>query len=73
MEMILFTVVGIVLYVVSDRILNLIEIRRGERLPNRSVVFFFIFLSLAVVSFGLIRGLYPHSDDHSTTVEQPRE
>jgi hypothetical protein len=73
MEMILFTVVAIGLYLVSDYILNLIEIRRGERLPNRSVVFFVIFLSLALVSFGLIRSFYPHPDDHPPSMEHPRQ
>lgn len=55
MDMILFMVVGVVLYLASDRLLNAIEMRHGERLPNRSVVFFFIFLALALGSFSLIQ------------------
>ena len=40
MEMILFTVVAIILYVVSDWILNQIEIKQGARFENRSLIFF---------------------------------
>jgi len=51
---ILYTVAGLVLYFLSDWILNQIEVRRGERFENRSVVFFVIILALAVVVFSLI-------------------
>ncbi len=54
-EMILYTLVALLLYVVSDWILNQIEIRRGERLVNRSVFFFFIILTLSLLSFSLIQ------------------
>ncbi|MDZ7751019.1 MAG: hypothetical protein U5S82_05005 [Gammaproteobacteria bacterium] len=57
MEMILFMAVGVALYLAADRLLNAIEVRHGERLPNRSVVFFFIFLALAFGSFSLIQAL----------------
>jgi len=55
MEMIYFTIAAIALYVVSDWILNQIEIKRGERLPNRSVVFFFIIITLSVITFTAIQ------------------
>ncbi len=51
---ILYTVAGLVLYFLSDWILNQIEVRRGQRFENRSVVFFVIILALAVVVFSLI-------------------
>ena len=51
---ILYTVAGVVLYFLSDWILNQIEVRRGQRFENRSVVFFVIILALAVVVFSLI-------------------
>ena len=57
MEILLFTIVGIALYLGSDWILNRIEIMRGERLPNRSLIFFAIIFVLAVVSFQLIQYL----------------
>ena len=51
---ILYTVAGLVLYFLSDWILNQVEIRRGQRFENRSVVFFVIILTLAAVVFSLI-------------------
>ena len=54
MEMVYFALVAIALYVVSDRIVNLIERRRGERLEHRSILFFVIIFVLAMLSFNLI-------------------
>ena len=59
MDIILFTVVGIALYFVSDWIVQRIEIMRGAPLPNRTIVFFAIILVLALVSFQLIQILLP--------------
>jgi len=50
----LYTAAGLILYFLSDWILNQIEVRRGQRFANRSVVFFVIILMLAVVVFNLI-------------------
>ncbi len=50
----LYTAAGLILYFLSDWILNQIEVRRGQRFANRSVVFFVIILTLAVVVFNLI-------------------
>jgi len=55
MEIILFTAVAAVLYLVSDRLLLLLESRAGRRFEYRSLVFFAILLALAVVAFGTIR------------------
>ncbi len=55
LEIISYTLAGIILYAVSDSILNQIEIMRGERLAHRDVVFFFIILVLATATFGLFR------------------
>jgi len=55
MEMFYYTVAAIFLYVVSDWILNQIEIRRGERFENRSLLFFAIILVLSVLLFNLIK------------------
>ena len=57
MQYVYFTIVAVVLYVAADKILERIEIKRGERLPNRSLIFFAILLPLAFLSFKLIEYL----------------
>ena len=69
MEMIYFTLVAVVLYVVSDKILNQIELQRGERLANRSVVFFLIITILAVITFTVIQQFVDIPED-STVKEE---
>ena len=56
-ELILFTLNAIVIYLVSDWLVRLIEKRRGEVLKQRQVVFFVIFLALALVTFRLLKML----------------
>lgn len=56
-ELILFTLNAIVIYLVADRLVRLIEQRRGAVLKQRQVVFFVIFLALALVSFRLMQML----------------
>jgi len=55
MEVLLFTLVAIVIYAVSDQIVRFIEMRRGQVLQQRQVLFFAIFLVLALVSFRVLR------------------
>jgi len=55
MEILLFTLVAIVIYLISDRIVRMIETRRGEILKQRQVIFFAVFLALALVSFRVLR------------------
>jgi len=55
MSMIWFTAVAIALYLVSDWILERVEIRLGRRLEHRTLVFFAILLSLALLTFSVIR------------------
>jgi hypothetical protein len=50
-----YTLAGIVLYYAADWILNRIEIRRGARFENRTLIFFVILLALALATFQLIR------------------
>ena len=57
MEIIYYTLAGVGLYFLSDWILNQIEIRRGERFEQRSLIFFVIILVLALIAFRLIRYL----------------
>jgi len=59
MEMLYFTVAAVLLYLVSDWILNRIEIRRGERFEHRTLIFFAIILVLSLVFFNLIQQLQP--------------
>ncbi len=66
MEMIYYTVAAIFLYVVSDRILNWIEIRRGTRFDNRTLVFFVIIMVLSVVLFNLIQQFRPAAESPVT-------
>lgn len=56
-ELILFTLNAVVIYLVADRLVRMIERRRGAALKQRQVVFFVIFLALALVSFRLMQML----------------
>jgi hypothetical protein len=50
-----FTLVAIVLYLVSDWLLERAELAVGKRLEHRSLIFFAILLSLALVTFSIIQ------------------
>lgn len=54
-ELVLFTLNAVVIYLVADRLVRLIEHRLGRVLKQRQVVFFAIFLVLALLSFRLLR------------------
>ena len=56
-DLILFTLNAIVIYFVSDWLVRLIEKRRGGAIKQRQVIFFIIFLSLALISFRLLKTL----------------
>ena len=58
MEILLFTLNAIFVYLFSDWLVRQIERRRGEALKQRQVVFFVIFLVLALVSFQLLGKLF---------------
>ena len=58
MEIIYFTLTAIILYLGAGWILNRIEIARDERLKHRSVIFFIILLSMALVSFEILQQLF---------------
>ena len=55
MEAIYYTVTGIILYVISDWILQQMELAAGRRFEQRTLIFFFILLLLAVTSFAIIK------------------
>jgi hypothetical protein len=56
-DLILFTLNAIVIYLLSDWIVKLIEKRRGKVLKQRQVVFFGVFLVLALTSFQILKNL----------------
>lgn len=56
-ELILFTLNAIVIYLVSDWLVRLIEKRKGSVIKHRQIIFFVIFLTLALVSFRLLKNL----------------
>lgn len=56
-ELILFTLNAVVVYLVADWLVRLIEKRRGAVMKQRQVVFFVIFLVLALVSFQVLQNL----------------
>lgn len=58
MEILIFTLNAIFLYLFTDWLIRLIEQRRGAAFKQRQVVFFVIFLSLALVSFRLLGTLF---------------
>ena len=74
MELIYYTIAALVLYGVSDFILNRIEINMGKRLPNRSFIFLVIITILAMVSFSLIRAVFaPLESTQQTTNAQTEQ
>lgn len=58
MEMVYYTIAAVILYLVSDYILNTIEIKMGKRLPQRSFFFLIIITVLTLVTFSFIRAIY---------------
>jgi predicted PurR-regulated permease PerM len=55
MDIVYFTVIAIGLYFGADALLDWIERKRGARFENRQVAFFVIILSLALITFWLMR------------------
>ncbi|MDH3611860.1 MAG: hypothetical protein OEU90_02330 [Gammaproteobacteria bacterium] len=55
MQIIYFTLVAALLYLISNWIVERIEVAAGRRFANRSLLFFGILMTLALVSFNLIR------------------
>lgn len=53
-ELVLFTLNAIVIYLIADWLVRLIERKRGV-LKQRQIVFFVIFLALALVTFRLMQ------------------
>ena len=58
MELLLFAVIAVLLFFLSDWLLRRIEAALGRSLEQRSLVFFAILLGSALISFALIRQLF---------------
>ena len=56
-DLILFTLNAIMIYLLADWLVRKLEQRRGAALKQRQVVFFVIFLGLALLSFAVLRGI----------------
>ncbi|MDH5273750.1 MAG: hypothetical protein OEY13_11810 [Gammaproteobacteria bacterium] len=57
MTAVYFTLAAIVLYIASDRLLDLLERRAGHRFENRTLIFFGLLLGLSLVTFAMVRRL----------------
>ena len=58
MELVYYTVAGILLYWISDQILLAIERRQGKAFEHRSLIFFAIILVLALTTFKAIETVF---------------
>ena len=59
MQTLLFTALAVILYLVSDRALDALEVRAGRRFEYRSLIFFVILLALAMLAFSAVQRLAP--------------
>jgi hypothetical protein len=57
MEILIFTLNAIVIYLLADWIIRTIESRRGAALQYRQAIFFVVFLSLALITFNILQNL----------------
>ena len=57
LEILVFTLNAIIIYLLADWILRRIEARRGEVLKSRQAVFFVIILVLALVSLQVLKSI----------------
>jgi len=53
-DILLFTLNVIIIYLLADWIIRTLEKRKGQVLKNRQIVFFVVFLALALISFNLL-------------------
>jgi hypothetical protein len=55
MDIAIFAVTGIVVYLLSDWIVTAIDKRRAEPLQNRHIIFFIVFFGLILFSFEALK------------------
>ena len=58
MQILVFTLNAIVVYLVVDSILRAVERRRGEVLKQRQVLFFVIFLALILATSAILKVMF---------------
>jgi len=58
-QILLFTMLAVVLYLIADRALNALEVRAGRRFEYRSLIFFAILLALAIAVFSAVQRFAP--------------
>jgi len=58
MEIVIFTLNGIFVYLFSDWIIRKLEEKRGAALKNRQVVFFVVFLVLVMLTFQMLKSIF---------------
>lgn len=58
MELVYYTVAGILLYWISDQILLAVERHQGKVFEHRSLIFFVIILVLALTTFKAIELIF---------------
>ena len=59
MQIVLFTIIALVVYVVSDGIVKAIDKNREEPLQNQTLIFFIVFFALILISFQALRYFLP--------------
>jgi hypothetical protein len=59
MAAVYYTITGVVLYLLADWILRLVEARAGRIFEHRTLIFFALLLSMALLTFAVIRRLLP--------------
>jgi len=58
MEIVIFTLNAIFVYLFSDWIIRKLEEKRGAVLKNRQVVFFVVFLVLVMLTFQILKNIF---------------
>ena len=59
MQHLLFLVIALSAYFVSDFLLQALEVRIGRRLEHRTLVFFALLLGLTMTAFAIVRHWLP--------------
>ena len=55
MQAVVFLLNAVATYLLTAWLLSVMETRRGEPLPNRTIIFFIVFLPLILISFELLK------------------
>ena len=72
MEIVYYTLVAAGLYFMSDWVLQRLETARGAPFKHRHLAYFAIILTLAMLTFGVIRVLMVPSDEYTPPPVAPQ-